>query len=183
MMVSVRLVSLAACGAFALTLLAPSSAFAHISVTPGLLVVDETQTLRLSVHNDLDQPMTGLAVSAPTGLQIVDAGADDAEQWQDVVEDQAVTWSGGPLAPNTGAAFTLDVALDESTPPGPLQLQAEQLYPGDGKLPWPIFVTVVPEDEESQALIWAIVGGIVLLATGGITFIALRRRGRTLQER
>jgi hypothetical protein len=183
MMVSVRPLALAASGAFVCMLVAANSAFAHISVTPGLLVVDDTQTLRLSVHNDLDRPMTGLAVATPSGLQIVGAGADDAEQWQDVVDDRAVTWTGGPLAPNTGAAFTLDVAVDESTPPGPLQLQAEQLYPGDGKLPWPIFVTVVPADEESQALIWAIVGGIVLLATGGIAFIALRRRGRTLQER
>src|SRR5688500_14202725 len=108
MMVSVRLVSLAACVGFALTLLAPSSAFAHIGVTPGLLVVDETQTVRLSVHHDHDRPMTGLGVATPSGLRIVGAGAVDADQWQDVVENGSATWSGGPLAPNTGAAFTLE---------------------------------------------------------------------------
>ena len=183
MMGSVRLVALAACGGFAFTLLAPSSAFAHIGVTPGLVVVADTQTLRLTVHNDLDRPMTGLAVAAPTGLRIVGAGADDAELWQDAFEDRAVTWSGGPLAPNTGAAFTLDVAVDEATPPGPVQLQAEQLYPGDGKLPWPISVTVVPADDESQVLTWVVVGAVALLATAGIALIAIRRRGATLQER
>jgi hypothetical protein len=180
--VSVRLVALAACG-LASTLVAAGAAFAHIGVTPRLLVVDDTRTLRLSVHNDLDRAMTGLAVAVPNGLRIVGAGADDAEVWEDVVEDGAATWSGGPLAPNSGAGFTLDVAVDAATPPGPIQLQAEQLYPGDGKLPWPISVTVVPADEESQPLIWLIAGGIVLLATAGIVLIALQRRGRTLQEK
>jgi hypothetical protein len=175
-----RLFALAACGV-ASALMAPGSAFAHISVTPGLLVVDETQTLSLTVHNDLDRPMSGLAVAAPSGLRIV--GAHTERVWESVVENNTVTWTGGPLAPNTGNAFALDVAVDEATPPGPVQLQAEQRYPGGGKLPWPISVTLVPADEDSQALIWAIVGGIVLLATGGIAFIALRRRGRTLQER
>jgi hypothetical protein len=175
-----RLWALAVCG-LASTLATAGSAFAHISVTPGLLVVDETQTLLLSVHNDLDQPMTGLTVTAPPGLRIV--GADTELVWETVVENGTVTWTGGPLPPNTGNTFELDVAVEKATAPGPLQLQATQLYPGGGKLPWPISVTVVPADEESQLLTWAIVGGLVLLATGGVAAIGLRRRGRSLQER
>jgi hypothetical protein len=177
---SMRLWALAACGV-ASTLAAAGSAFAHVSVTPGLLVVDDTQTLRLSVHNDLDQPMTGLAVTAPAGLRIVGAGEELV--WESVFESGTVTWSGGPLPPNTGNTFELDVAVEKATAPGPLQLQATQLYPGGGKLPWPISVTVVPADEKSQVLTWVIVGGIVLLATGGVALIGMRRRGRPLQER
>jgi hypothetical protein len=175
----VRLLALAAC-ALGSMLLASGSALAHISVTPGLVVVNDTQALSLAVHNDLDRPMTGLRVSAPSGLQIV--GAHTERVWQSVVENNTVTWTGGPLAPNTGNAFALNVAVDEATPPGPVQLQADQLYPGGGRLPWPISVTVVPADEDSQLLVWAIVGAIVVVATAGIALIALQRR-RTLQER
>ncbi len=164
--------------------MASNSALAHISVTPGLLVANDTQELRLLVHNDLDRPMTGLAVVAPAGLRIVGAGADQPEQWENVVDEGSATWSGGPLAPNTGAAFILEVAVGESTVPGPFQLQADQLYPEGGKLPWPISVTVVPaEDDDAQLVTWAIVAGIFVLATAGIIAIAVLRRGRTLQEK
>jgi hypothetical protein len=154
---------------------------AHISATPGLVVVDETQTVRLLVHNDLDRPMTGLAVTAPSGLRIV--GADTAGAWESIVENDTVRWTGGPLAPNTGNAFALDVSVDEATPPGPIQLQADQLYPGGGKLPWPISLTVVPADDDTPLLVWAIVSGILVLATGGILMVAVLRRSRPLQEK
>jgi len=175
----VRLVALAAC-ALGSTLVASGSALAHISVTPGLVALNETQALSLLVHNDLDRPMTGLAVAAPSGLRIV--GAETERAWESVVENNTVTWTGGPLAPNTGHTFALNLAVDAATPLGPVQLLADQLYPGGGKLPWPISVTVVPADEDSQLLVWAIVGAIVLVATAGIALIALHRR-RTLQER
>ncbi len=181
MIVPMRCTFVAVCG-LACTLVAASAADAHIGVTPGLLTVNETQTLQLSVHNDLDRPMTGLAVAAPTGLRIV--GAEPEAEWQNVVEDNTVTWSGGPLAPNTGNPFALDVAVDEATQAGPVQLQADQLYPGGGKLPWPISVTVVPpEDDDAQLVTWAIVAGIFVLVTAGILAIAVLRRGRTLQEK
>ena len=175
-----RALTLAVCG-LAATLAAAGTADAHIGVSPGLLVAGDTQTLSLSVHNDLDRPMTGLAVVAPPGLRFVDADTQTA--WQDVVEDDKVTWTGGPLAPNTGNAFALDVAVDEATPAGPVQLQADQLYPSGGKLPWPISVTVVPPDDEPQLVTWAFVAGIFVLATAGIISIAVLRRGRPLQEK
>jgi len=158
-----------------------SSVGAHIGVTPGLLGVGVTQTLTLSVHNDLDRPMTGLAVTAPSGIRI--GLADVGDKWQAVVENGTATWTGGPLAANTGTTFEVDLAVDAATPVGPVQLQAEQRYPGGGSLPWQIPVTVIPSDEESsQRLTWAIVGAAALLATAGIALLALRRRGRTLQE-
>ncbi len=65
-----------------------------------------------------------------------------------------------------------------------MQLQANQLYPGGGALPWPISVTVVPpEDDDAQLVVWAIVAGIFVLVTAGIIAIAVLRRGRTLQEK
>ena len=182
MMVDMRLVSLAACGlAWALVTLA--SAGAHIGVTPGLVVAGDTQTLSLSVHNDLDRPMTGLSLTAPSGVRIVRAGG----AWQALVEDETATWTGGPLAPNTGGRFEIDLEVDESTPTGPVQLQAEQLYPGDGSLPWPISVTVIPRPANESSLDslyipgLALIGVLVLAAIAALAALK-RRRGRSLQE-
>ncbi len=158
------------------------SAFGHIFAMPGVLVAGDTQAVRLSVHNDLDRPMTGLTVAAPSGLRIL--GAESEAEWESVVEDNTVTWSGGPLAPNTGNPFALDIAVDEATQAGPVQLEANQLYPGGGAIPWPISVTVVPpEDDDAQLVTWAIVAGIFVLVTAGIISIAVLRRGRPLQEK
>jgi hypothetical protein len=180
MMDGMRVLALA-CGLLC-ALASAAAAQAHIGVSPGLLIVGDTQTLRLNVHNDLDQPMVGLAVVAPAGLRIV--GTETQVAWQSVVEGNTVTWTGGPLPPNTGNAFPLDVAVDESIMAGPLQLQADQLYPEGGKLPWPISVTVVPpEDDNAQLVTWVIVAGIFVLATVGIVATALLRRGGTLQEK
>lgn len=180
MMESVRPVAAAACGVVC-GLAITGQAVAHIGVTPGLLVTDDTQTLILSVHNDVDRPMTGLAVTAPNGLQIRGTGTE--REWQGVVEDGTATWTGGPLAPNTGKTFALDVQVGPETQAGPVVLQAQQLYSGGGSLPWQISVTVIPSEEEPQLLSWAIAGVAALLATGGIALVALRRRGRSLQER
>jgi len=163
------------------SLASATSASAHIGVTPGLLVVGDTQTLILTVHNDLDRPMTGLSVSAPSGLRIGLGEVGNA--WEAVIDNQTATWIGGPLRGNTGTTFEVELAVDGATPVGPVQLQAEQLYPGGGSLPWPISVTVIPaSDESSQRLTWAIVGALALVATAGIALLALRRRSRTLQE-
>ena len=148
MMVPMRCAFVAVCGVLC-ALASAAGANGHIGVSPALLVVDNTQTLTLSVHNDLDRPMTGLAVVAPPDLRIV--GAETEPAWQSVVEGDTVTWTGGPLAPNTGAAFALDMAVDEAAAAGPVQLQAEQLYASNGKLPWPISLTMVPEEDEDHS--------------------------------
>ena len=158
---------------------APASA--HIGVTPGLLVVGDTQTLTLTVHNDLDRPMTGLSVSAPTGVRV---GLGDVRtEWEAIVEDDTATWTGGPLAANTGTTFEVELAVDAATPAGPVQLRAEQLS-GRGTLPWPISVTV---DSGARRVLAATHLGDrredwLCSRLSGIALIALRRRARTLQE-
>ncbi len=174
-------VALAISGCLVSVLIAADSASAHIGVTPGLLVAGDTQTLILTVHNDLERPMTGLRLTAPRGTRIV-AGAGDA--WEAVIENDTATWTGGPLPANTGTTFELEVAVDGEVPVGPLRLEAEQLYPGGRSRPWPIPMTVVPaRDESSQPLTWGILGGLAVLVTAGLAFAAQRRRGGTLQEK
>ena len=160
-----------------------SPAVAHIGVTPGLLVVGDTQMLSLSVHNDLDRPMTGMSVMAPTGVRILRAGGE----WEAVIENGVATWSGAPLAANTGATFELDLAVASSTPVGPIQLQAAQLYPKGGSLPWPIPVTVIPGTRAAEASSDAtyvalfLIGVLVLASIGTVAWLK-RRRGGSLQE-
>ena len=96
-----------------------------------------------------------------------------ADEWEAIVENETATWTGGPLAANTGTTFEVELAVDDTTPAGPVQLQAEQRYPGGGSLPWPIPVTVIPaSDESSQRVTWAIAGGLALVATAGIGLFA-----------
>ena len=110
--------------------------------------------------------MTGLSVSAPSGVRI--GLGDVADEWEAIVENETATWTGGPLAANTGTTFEVELAVDDATPAGPVQLQAEQRYPGGGSLPWPIPVTVIPaRDESSQRLTWAIVGRAGSARDGG----------------
>ncbi len=160
-------------------------AVGHISVTPGLLRAGDPQTLSLSVHNDLDRPMTGLSVSVPGGIRIVGAGGD----WQAVVENQTATWAGGPLAPNTGGRFELELGVDPTTPVGPVQLQAEQLYPNGGSLPWTIPVTVIPGSTVGEGSLdplyipgLALIGLLVLGSIAALAWLKRRRAG-LLQEK
>ncbi len=157
---------------------------AHIGVTPGLLGAGDTQTLSLSVHNDLDRPMTGLAVSAPSGIRVVSAGG----MWQAVVENETATWTGEPLAANTGGRFEIELAVDPATPVGPVQLQAEQRYSGGGSLPWPIPVTVIPGSTAEEASLDPLyIPGLALIGLLVLVVVALawlkRRGGSSLQER
>jgi len=161
-----------------------SPAASHIGVTPGLLVVGDTQMLSLSVHNDLDRPMTGLSVMAPTGVRILRAGGE----WEAVIESGVAMWSGEALAANTGAAFELDLAVASSTPVGPIQLQAAQLYPKGGSLPWPIPVTVIPSTRGAEAssdgryVVALSLIGILVFGSIGVVVWLKRRRGGSLQE-
>lgn len=159
-------------------------AAAHIGVTPGLVRAGGSETLKLSVHNDLDRPMTGLSVAMPNGIRIVGTGGD----WEAVVENETATWSGGSLAPNTGGAFEIELAVDPSTPVGPVQLDAAQLYPNGGSLPWPIPLTVIPDaaaetsSNTTTIVALALLGFLVVGSIGALAFVKRRRAG-TLQER
>ena len=165
-------------------LVAANPVASHIGVTPGLLGAGDTETLSLTVHNDLDRPMTGLSVMAPAGVQIVRAGG----MWEAVVENGTATWTGAPLAPNTGGTFEIELAVDASTPVGPLQLQAEQLYPGGGSLPWPIPVTVIPGSAVGKASLepfyipGLVLTGLLVLVVIAVVAWLKRRSGSSLQE-
>ena len=130
--------------------------------------------------------MTAFAMTVPGGFRIVEA--KPVEGWHATVEGTKATWSGGSLAPGAELTFTLGI---ESPPdPGPVTIEAEQLYAGGAVARWPIALTVVPGGVYERAwiddtlisplLFFALVGLVIL---GLILFLVRRKRRRSLQEK
>jgi hypothetical protein len=162
----------------ALLLAAPAAA--HVTVMPHFIAAGATASLRFSMPNELDRPMTGFSLLIPGDFRIV--AVSSAEGWNADVQGRRVTWTGGSLDPADEAAFAVE--LEAPTAPGPANLEAEQLYPGDGALPWAVELTVTPaSDTPSQnlavAAVIALMGLLVLSALG----LAILKRTRSLQEK
>jgi len=168
----------------ALLFVAPASA--HGTATPSFITADATTSLRLSGPNERGEPMTGFAVTVPGGLRIVEAEPMGA--WSSEVDGRTATWSGGGLAPEAEATFTLQ--LEASVEPGTLKLEAEQLYPGRAVVRWPITLTVIPGGSVSERgwvddtltpplLLLALLGTAAL----GLILFLVRKRRRSLQEK
>jgi hypothetical protein len=117
--------------------------------------------------------MTGFVVKAPPGLEI--EHAHPADGWTEQLTGSTATWTGGPLAHLALADF--EISLKATAPPGPVVLESEQRYDSGAVVRWPVSMTVVPGNENSQNLALAgIVGLIGLLVVGGVAVLAWRRR-------
>jgi hypothetical protein len=158
----------------ALALAAPAGA--HVIASPTFLASGSTETIELSVPNERDAPMTSLVVTAPPGLEIV--GAEESKGWNAVLEGQTVvTWSGGSLS--TALSETFGLSVKATAQPGPVDLDVEQRY-ADGKVRWPVALTIVPgatgEDSGSSGLVVGVIAAIGVLVTAAIALLAWRRR-------
>ena len=112
------------------------------------------------MHNDVARVMTGFDRDGAAALAIAEAGEVDG--WSSSVDGPVASWDGGELAFETAEDFTL--TLEAPSEPQPVTLDAEQRYPGDGALRWPVELTVVPGDEASSAgYVW------VVVALGGLS--------------
>jgi uncharacterized protein YcnI len=157
-----------------------SPAGAHVVASPSFLATGETKTIELSTPNERDAPMTGLVVTVPAELRVV--GAEETEGWAATVVGQTVTWSGGSLPAKLSETFGL--RLEATGEPGALDLDAEQRY-ADGKVRWPVTLTIVPGTTSSDlgisSLVVVVIVGVGLLVTTAIALLAWRRR-KSLQE-
>ncbi|MGH3134418.1 MAG: hypothetical protein ACRDNY_11895 [Gaiellaceae bacterium] len=166
-------------------LLMPVSAAAHLSATPSFLPAGGTETLRLTVHNDRAVAMTGFALRVPDGFRILGVGGD--EGWEGVIEGATATWAGGRLPPLSPATF--EVELEAPGTPGAVELRADQLYPDDESVRWPVALTVVPggvaaaESASLERADLVVLGLIGLLVVGTVAFGLRRSRRSSLQER
>ncbi len=168
--------AISACSALALA----TVAHAHVVATTPYVDAGETSELELEVPNEREQAMTGLQVSVPDDFRVVAASGPTG--WQSDVEDTSVFWSGGDLEPSSLATFELTV--EAPTAPGPASLSATQRYPGGATVHWPVAITVLPANEQSQELGRAFVVGLLgLLVLGAIGILVWRRRGSALEEK
>jgi hypothetical protein len=158
----------------AVTLASAASGAAHVIPFPSFIPAGESQLVELSFPNERDRTMVGFSVAAPSGVEIVHAHT--AEGWQETFDGSKATWRGGSLAPE--AATTFSVELRAETEPGPVELEAEQLFDDDARVDWPVALTVTPATEPpSQNLALAGVVGLVgLLVVAAVVALAWRRR-------
>jgi uncharacterized protein YcnI len=165
------------CSALALAF-APGAA-AHVGATPTFVPSGGIEVVSLAVHNDRAVAMTELAVSAPAGLRF--HGIDELDGWEGSAQSKAAEWTGGELAPDTPATFSLHI--EATAEPGPATLEVEQRYRDGEVVRWPVALTIVPADDSGRdAYIWpaAIVG--CLLAVSGLTLVVTRRRDNARRE-
>jgi hypothetical protein len=163
----------------ALLLAAPAAA--HVTVAPPFVSAGGTAILTLAAPNERDEPMTQLTATVPRGFEII--GASSVNGWRADVDGATARWLGGSLPPGAEAKFALEV--EASATPGPVVLEAVQIYPGGERVRWPVALTVLPAaNDSSQGLRWgwvALIAGILLALA--VVAVAWRRRGRALQER
>jgi hypothetical protein len=168
----------AAIGA-ALVFAAPAAA--HVVASPAFLASGATETIELSVPNERGAPMTSLVVTAPPGLEIV--SLEEPEGWDAVVEGQTATWSGGSL--RTALSETFGLRVKATMEPGPVDLDVEQRY-ADGKVRWPVALTIVPGATDSgsgsSSLVVGVIVAIGVLVTAAIALLARRRRTEPAQR-
>jgi len=102
--------------------------------------------------------------------------------WTGAAKQRLATWTGGSLPALTTGDFAF--RLETSRAPGNVTLRAVELYDDGGKVLWPVTLVVVPADEPSEQLGFALIIG--LLGLLGLTIggaLLWRRTGRTLQEK
>jgi uncharacterized protein YcnI len=154
-------------------LLLVGTASAHVFGNPQFIPSGSTETIRFDVPNERKEPMTGFVVRVPAGLVI--EHAHPADGWQERLEESTATWTGGSLA--EFASVNFGVSLKATAPPGPIALETEQTYDSGAVVRWPVSMTVVPANENSQNFaLAAIVGLLGLLVVGAVAILAWRRR-------
>jgi hypothetical protein len=147
---------------------------AHVVPSPSFIPEGDSQLVELSFPNERDRTMVGFSVAAPPSLEIVHAHR--AKGWHETFDRSKATWRGGSLAPK--AETTFSVELRAETEPGPVELEAEQLFDDGAAVDWTVALTVTPATEEpSQNLALAgVVGLIGLLVFAAVMVLAWRRR-------
>jgi hypothetical protein len=165
-----------AVSALAGVLVTPICAWAHVVPVPEVLPTGVARTVSFAVPNERPEPMSGVTISVPDGLRIIQARA--LAGWDATVEGSTATWQGGALEHLMIETFRLEI--DVTAAPGVVTLDTTQLYPSKATVSWPATLTVVPgpDEEQSQTIPWvpvAALAGVGLVLTVGLALLARRR--------
>lgn len=81
---------------FLLTLILPSVAFAHVTVSPEEVQPGTTQTFTVVAPTEKDVPTTGISLRIPEGFEVTSVQSPPGG-WRGGAEDGSVSWSGGEI--------------------------------------------------------------------------------------
>jgi uncharacterized protein YcnI len=167
--------AISVCSALALA----GTAAAHVFGSPQFIPSGSTETITLDVPNERKAPMTSFVVKVEDGLQI--EHAHPADGWDEEVAGDTATWSGGSLAGLQITKFL--ISLKAVAQPGPVAFETELRYDSGAVVRWPVSLTVVPGNENSQNVgLAAVVGVIGLLVVGAVAILAWRRRPPPVEQ-
>ncbi len=162
----------------AAALLLPAGAAAHVTISPPFVEDGVETDISVTVPNERPPHATvAVAVSVPSGLSIVTAGAPRG--WTRVVDGSTVTWSGGRLVARDELALPLRVLA--RTRAGTTSLAARQTYDDGASVRWTADLSVLPAtgtaapSERPWAAIAAALVGVVVIG-GSLLFMRLLRR-------
>ena len=162
----------------------PSAAAAHVQLSPNRVAPGAFTLFTVLSPNESVQPLTGLQLVIPVGLQ-VDSVADTPGFTTRIVEDQqhriaGLSWQGGRIGSARLALFHFSGIAGND---GVLQLTGIQRFADGSTKVWhsPTVTVATAEDSSSQrdslTLGLAVAALVIALLVGGaLVFVLLRRR-------
>ena len=165
-------------------LLAPGTAWAHVTMTPPFVDAGAKTTVSFELPNERPPHATvSLEVKAPPGVEL--AAATPPTGWKLELAHDRARWTGGRIEGRRTVAFPL--AVTARTRAGTEIFRATQGYDDGESVRWDAGLTVLPaagDATPSQHLDRALLAGGVGLVVIAVSFLALRLlRRRPLQER
>jgi uncharacterized protein YcnI len=169
---------------FALALIAPGLAAAHVIVSPPFVNDGVETKIAFMTPNERPPHATVLLrATAPPGVEIVSATAPAG--WRSSVAGSTVTWSGGRLTGRTTTAFPLRVLARVRA--GTYAFKAAQTYDDGATVRWNVDLSVLPASgsaapsQDPWGAVTAAFVGVVVIA-GTLIGVRLLRRRSTLQD-
>ncbi len=160
----------------------PATASAHVELSPGRVDPGSFTLFSVLSPNESSQPLTGLRLTIPAGLE-VDQMADAAGFRSQAVEDQthrivALSWQGGSVPPDRLATFQFSASVGGTT--GELRLVGVQSFADGSTKIWrsPVIeVSSTASGGDSTAR--ALAAAALAVALGGVAAMLATVRRRT----
>ncbi|MGZ4431428.1 MAG: DUF1775 domain-containing protein [Gaiellales bacterium] len=160
----------------------PATASAHVELSPGRVDPGSFTLFSVLSPNESSQPLTGLRLTIPAGLE-VDQMADAAGFTSQAVEDQthrivALSWQGGSVPPDRLATFQFSASVGSTT--GELRLVGVQSFADGSTKTWrsPV-IDVRSTASGGDSTARALAAAALAVALGGVAAMLATVRRRT----
>lgn len=135
------------------SLFTPTSAFAHVVVTPNEVVTAKYQTFSVSVPNEKEIPTTQLRLVIPDNIKSITAtvkpGWTIATEKDQAGTTKSITWSGGEIPAEQRDDFTFSTKSPDVA--GEVHWKAYQTYSDGSVVAWDAEATNHSHDDKDAA--------------------------------